>query len=45
MNHPMHRPLRWLAMLLAALVLAGVFMLYLQPDFMLDIANQLWSCF
>lgn len=30
---------------LAALVLAGVFFLYTQPDFMVQMANQLWSCF
>lgn len=26
-------------------VLAGVFALYLRPDFMVDVANQLWACF
>lgn len=38
---------RWLitAATLAAAVLAGVFMLYAQPDFMVQMANQLWSCF
>jgi len=30
---------------LTATVLAGVFMLYAQPDFMVQMANQLWSCF
>jgi hypothetical protein len=30
---------------LAAVVLAGVFFLYTQPDFMVQMANQLWSCF
>ena len=30
---------------LAAGVLAGVFLLYTQPDFMVQMANQLWSCF
>jgi len=23
----------------------GVFALYLQPDFVMDLANQLWGCF
>lgn len=26
-------------------VLAGVFMLYLQPEFMVGLANQVWACF
>jgi hypothetical protein len=25
--------------------LAGVFILYLQPDFMVQMTNQVWSCF
>jgi hypothetical protein len=29
----------------AALVLAAVFLLYIQPDFMLQMANQMWACF
>ena len=29
----------------AAAVLAGVFTLYLRPDFMVDLAQQLWACF
>ena len=29
----------------AVLVLLGVFGLYLQPDFMVQMANQIWSCF
>lgn len=31
--------------LLAATALAGVFALYLEPDFMLTMANQVWACF
>ena len=31
--------------LLAAVVLAAVFMMYTQPDFMVQMANQLWACF
>jgi hypothetical protein len=26
-------------------VLAAVFMLYTQPDFLVQMANQLWACF
>ncbi len=33
------------ALALAAAVLALVFGLYARPDFMLQMANQLWSCF
>ena len=36
---------RLLTGVLAAGVLAGVFLLYTQPDFMVQMANQLWSCF
>jgi hypothetical protein len=34
-------------MLYSAAVLAcvGVFMLYTRPDFLLTLADQLWSCF
>jgi len=30
---------------LAVLVLAAVFGLYRQPDFLVQLANQLWTCF
>lgn len=26
-------------------VLAGIFYLYTQPDFLVQMANQLWACF
>jgi hypothetical protein len=39
---PVHR-LFWRILALAAL--AGVFLMYTRPDFMVDMANQLWSCF
>ena len=42
------RPRRWwlgAVWLLAALVLAGVFMLYTQPDFMVRMADHVWACF
>ena len=36
------RLLAWIAALLA---LAGAAMLYLQPDFMVLLAEQVWACF
>jgi len=36
------KPLAWSAVLVA---LAAVFMLYTRPDFLVDIGNQLWTCF
>lgn len=30
---------------LAVGALVGVFMLYTQPDFMVQLANQVWACF
>jgi hypothetical protein len=29
----------------ALTVLASVFLLYTRPDFMLQMANQVWTCF
>ena len=29
----------------AALALAGVFMAYLNPHLMVDLANRIWACF
>lgn len=37
------RRLAWSAV--AVLALATVFLMYTRPDFMVDMANQLWSCF
>ncbi len=43
MKHPrLARALAWTGVLL---VLAAVFAAYTRPDFMLNLANQLWSCF
>ena len=45
---PSTRPRRWwlgAVWLLAALVLAGVFMLYTQPEFMVRMADHVWACF
>jgi hypothetical protein len=36
---------RWLAYLLALMVCAGVFGLYLRPDMMVMLTEQLWACF
>ncbi len=37
--------LSWLMRVAVLAVLAAVFMLYTRPDFVVDMANQLWSCF
>jgi hypothetical protein len=29
----------------AALALAGVFAMYLRPEFLVDLSNQVWACF
>jgi uncharacterized protein involved in exopolysaccharide biosynthesis len=34
-----------LLVVVATVVLAGVFLLYTQPDFMVQMANQVWACF
>ncbi len=39
----MTRKVVWIVVALA--VLLGVFGLYLQPDFMVQMADQIWSCF
>lgn len=43
MNTPVLR--RWLAYAAATGALAAVFALYLQPDFMVLLAQQVWACF
>ncbi|SER67574.1 hypothetical protein [Giesbergeria anulus] len=40
-----HQWLPWLARIAAILALLAVFALYTQPDFMVLLANQVWSCF
>jgi hypothetical protein len=30
---------------LVTLILLGVFFLYTRPDFLVQLANQVWSCF
>ncbi len=32
-------------LLLALAALAGVFLLYTRPDFLLQLSNQIWACF
>lgn len=37
---------RHIALVLLALgALAGVFVLYTRPDFLLQLSNQIWACF
>lgn len=36
---------RWIAALAVLAVLLAVFTLYLQPDFMRTLADQIWACF
>ena len=36
---------RMLAYALALVVLLAVFSLYLQPEFMVSLAQQVWACF
>jgi hypothetical protein len=38
-------PLRIAAWACAAAVLLAVFAMYLQPEMVITLANQLWSCF
>jgi len=35
----------WLIGVLCMLILLGVMSMYLQPLFLMTLANQLWSCF
>lgn len=39
------RALRWLLIAASLAAVFGVFSLYLQPAFMVRLADQLWSCF
>ena len=38
----LHKTLLWGLVIVASL---GVFSLYTQPDFLVTLANQVWSCF
>jgi hypothetical protein len=35
----------WIAAVLALAALLAVFFLYTRPDFMVQMANQVWACF
>ncbi len=35
----------WLAVVLAAAVLGGVFVLYRQPEFLRVLGDMIWACF
>lgn len=41
----MSRPARIATWSAALAALAGVFALYMQPEFMVGLANQVWACF
>ncbi|GAB1387282.1 hypothetical protein MASR1M59_24300 [Melaminivora sp.] len=45
MNHGLARWQRLLLGLGSLALLLAVFAWYLQPDFMLTLADQLWACF
>lgn len=45
MTTPRAGALKWLAAAAALLALLAVFALYLRPEFMLTLADQLWACF
>ena len=36
---------RRLLYLMALAALAGVFLLYTRPDFLVQLSNQIWACF
>jgi hypothetical protein len=38
-------PRRLILWSVAAAALLGVFYLYTQPDFLVQLANQVWACF
>ncbi len=41
----MRRSHRWAVGALVLAMLVGVFYLYTQPDFLVQMSNQLWACF
>ncbi|MBY0464577.1 MAG: hypothetical protein K2W33_06505 [Burkholderiales bacterium] len=43
-THPLPSWTGWLVWLVLLGLLLAVFGLYMQPDFLLTLANQLWSC-
>lgn len=42
---PPRWPLKLAAWAVAIAALLGVFALYLRPEFMLTLSNQVWACF
>ena len=45
MNAPLTRARRMVLWAGAVALLGAVFALYLQPDFVVTLANQIWACF
>jgi hypothetical protein len=41
----MSKPQKLLAYSAAVLACVGVFLLYIQPEFMVTLAGQVWACF
>ena len=41
----MPHPLRWLRWALVLVLLLVIFRLYTRPDFLVQLANQIWACF
>ena len=39
------RMLQIVAWMVAAAVMSGVFAMYIQPDFLVVLSNQVWACF
>lgn len=42
MRHRLQQILWWIGI---GLTLLGIFTLYQEPDFLIQLADQLWSCF
>ena len=45
MSRGTHKIAKVLAVALAMTLMAVVFGLYARPDFMVQLANQMWACF
>ncbi|WP_169731129.1 hypothetical protein [Rhodoferax saidenbachensis] len=45
MTSPLRLSLRITGASVALVVLFAVFMLYTRPDFLVQMANQIWACF
>lgn len=45
MNRPLDLKTRLMMGIALALLMAGVFALYLRPEFLMMLADQLWACF